>query len=292
MPEEVMKIHDDESDRNENLEDENPETDVTKVDSEFETKNSKSHESEASVKMEGRTELVRTINSENQIVESTVEITEISEEHTKQISEELVSHNTEGMVEEYIEEALNEESNLEISNVAIQSETSLTKDITFEQEFTECTIATQKETQFSAIDTVSEDSKMTNALSKQSISRQTMQEKFSETILEPYKSTYSPLLTMRRNQKNPFEEKTPELILIEKLLDVRDEPKVEGHEQVETNEINKDQTTGPTYAKVEPSNKPPPATLEKPIEPAKNLSTNPEKDTNFVSFRKSCCVIS
>ena len=287
-----MKIHDDESDRNENLEDEIPETDVTKVDSEFEPKNSESYESETSVKMEGRTELVRTINSENQIVESTVEITEISKENTKQTSEELVSHNTEGMVEEFIEEVLNEEPNLEISNVAIQLETSLSKDITFDEEFTDYTIATQNETEFSAIDTAREESKMTNALSKQSISRQTMQEKFNETILEPYKSTYSPLLTMRRNQKNPFEEKTPELILIEKLLDVRDEPKIEATEKVAAKENNKDESTAPTHAKVEPSSKPPPAILEKPLEPAKNLSTNPEKDTNFVSFRKSCCVIS
>ena len=68
---------------------------------------------------------------------------------------------------------------------------------------------------------------------------------------------------MRRNQKNPFEEKTPELILIEKLLDVRDKPEIEPSEQVETKDINNDESTAPTYAKVEPSNKPPPAILEK-----------------------------
>ena len=71
-----------------------------------------------------------------------------------------------------------------------------------------------------------------------------MQEKFNETLLvPPYKASYSPLLTMKRSQKNSLEPKTPELLLIEQLLHVKSGDKVDENipsKDVLLEEINKE----------------------------------------------------
>ena len=46
-------------------------------------------------------------------------------------------------------------------------------------------------------------------------------------MLTPYTANYSPLLTMKRNKKHQFEEKTPELILIEQLLHIKADDTIE-----------------------------------------------------------------
>ena len=130
-------------------------------------------------------------------------------------------------------------------------------------------------------------------LSKHSISRQKMQEKFNETVLIPYKSSYSPLLTMKRNQKHPFEEKTPELILIEQLLHINANDKIEDticSDVLNAQENKKEDFLSSTSSETETIAQPV-ATIKKISPEHKQKSAPPQKESNFVSFKESCCNI-
>ena len=299
MPEEI--IMNCESNTTENLEDGNLESSTLAKIGSDDVKDHVFQEIEMSSKTEERSERVATETFGSKIIESSVEVSHITEEHLSQetkfeqsFSEHLEDDkNIDTLVKLQTGGVTNEESELEqeVTKSVHKTEILKSEEITHTEESHETGIINHNKWRFGSSYSIGGGNKMTKAVSKQSISRQTMQEMFNETILEPYKASYSPLLTIKRNQKNPFEEKTPELILIEQLLDVHDDPKIE-EEHLETKEDNEVESQTPICSKFEPNNNPPQSISNKSSEIAKPDPTSPENDTNFVSFRKSCCIIS
>ena len=178
-----------------------------------------------------------------------------------------------------------EESDLkqEVTKTAHKTEVIESEEFEHNEESTETCVVTKDKSKFSSNCSMNEAGRMTKTLSKQSISRQTMQERFNETTLEPYKASYTPLLTMKRKKKYTFEEKTPELILIEQLLNVHDEPKVE-EQHLESKEDKTVDSQAPTHSKIETNNNPPLTISNKSSVQDGKATTAPENNSNFVSF--------
>ena len=299
MPEEI--IMNCESEAIENLDDGNLENSTLAKIGSDDMEDHVFHEIEVNSKTEEKSELVATETFGSKIIESSVEVSHITEEHISQetkfeqnFSENLENDNNFKTMEKLQTEVVTNEvseSEQEVMQSVKKTEIIKSEEITHTEESYETGIINHNKWRFGSSYSIGGGNKMSKAVSKQSISRQSMQEKFNETILEPYKASYSPLLTIKRNQKNPFEEKTPELILIEQLLDVHDDPKIE-EEHLETKEEKKIESQTPTYSKVEPNNNPPKSISNNSSELAKPDPASPDNDTNFVSFRKSCCIIS
>ena len=111
----------------------------------------------------------------------------------------------------------------------------------------------------------------------------------NNALLIPYQATYSPLIPKRLNTKT-LEEKSQELIVIERLLGVTSGSKLEeGGNSVNKKDIQGDkEKLVQTLEFVKPNIKPS-TTLEEKSKDTSPSSSLP--NSNFVSFRKSCCNI-